>query len=430
MNTATIISLVVMLAMSVMFLIGKWSFGLTTMVCTVALVVTNVLTISEAFAGFTSQNNIMIACMFAICFALNKTDIPYYSAGLLKKIDQKNETKFVIGVMLVYILLNTLLGETAAFALIVPFLATIPAREGSRITPTKLIMPIVLLCPGFSFLIPVGLGATLDLMTDGFVSEIVPADQLLNFGDTLKVRILASIFVFVYIALMWKKYPDEGAGKEVAADNASGVKRSSLPMWKQIVVYLILAVTILGLVFSTKLGSYAYVIPMVAVLVLHILDIMNRNEVMNTLMGNVTWMLVGIAAVTAAINKTGAGEVIGQLLSPLLTWTNNGFILILIVCAFTTLMTTLFSNMACWSILTPLAATVAMQVGINPKSLIVAVAACWAYAFLLPSGSVTIAMAYQMGNYKAGKLLKYNIPLLIGLVFLTALSIYFLFPPF
>ena len=60
------IVLIILAIMIAGFILNKWSYGLTTMICCALLALTGVLPISEAFGGFCNKTLIMIACIFVI----------------------------------------------------------------------------------------------------------------------------------------------------------------------------------------------------------------------------------------------------------------------------------------------------------------------------------------------------------------------------
>ena len=61
--------------MIISFVIHKIPFGVTAMICCVMLVVTGFYTPVEAFSGFSNQNIILLAPMFALSAAFGKTSL-------------------------------------------------------------------------------------------------------------------------------------------------------------------------------------------------------------------------------------------------------------------------------------------------------------------------------------------------------------------
>ena len=67
------IVLIITVLMIIGFVLNKWSYGLTTMICCALLALTGVMPIQDAFSGFCNKTLIMIACIFVISYAFGKT---------------------------------------------------------------------------------------------------------------------------------------------------------------------------------------------------------------------------------------------------------------------------------------------------------------------------------------------------------------------
>lgn len=427
---ATTITLIVTVIMAIMFLSGKFSYGLVTMTCAVVLTATKVLSIPDALAGFSNMIVILLAAMFVLSGALQKTNVPYWTSHLLEKVNTKNETVFVGMIMLVFVLMMIAIPDMVSIALVVTFLNLLPKANGRTVTASKLIMPMLILAAGWGLAIPIGMGATNDFMINGYVQEIVnDPDKLFTFGTMFMMRLPAAILTFVYVLFMWKKFPDNQ--EDVNLEETKGEPtKSELPKWKEYLVYALFIIVVLGLIFSAQFGDYTYIIPLVAVCIIGFTKILSLKELVGSLTNNVIWMMVGILAVTKALTVSGATEVLGKLFSPLVGWTNNGFVVVLMCCTFSAIMTTFLSNTGTVAVLTPLAASIAISSGMDPRSLVAATAVGGYFAFCFPSGSTTAAFAYELGKYNPVKLLKYNLPLLVLMVIVSAVTVSIAFPPF
>lgn len=424
------ISLIIAVVMAVLFFSGKVSYGLVTMTCAVALAATKVLTIQDAFAGFTNTIVLLIACMFVMGAALQKTNVPYWASNLLGKIKGRNETVFVAMVFIVFIVMVSIMPDLVCISLVVTFLTMASKTEGSSVTATKLLMPLLILAAGWFLVVPLALGATNDFTINGYVAEIINDEsKLFNFGTMFTVRLPAAIVSFIYVLIMWRKYPDNKVELDVS-DSKGGASKTELPKWKEYMVYVLFICVILGLIFSSKLGDYSYIIPMIAVCIIAFTKVLPTKEIVSNLTKDTIWMMVGILAVTKALTNCGATELLGDLLLPLISWTDNGFIISLLCCTFAAIMTTFLSNTGVVAVLTPLAASVALSAGIDPRCLVAATAAGAYMAFCFPSGSTTCAFVYDLGKYNPAKLFKYNFPLFVILIIVTAITTNIIFPPF
>lgn len=427
MNSMTV-SLVIAAIMAILFLSAKFPYGLITMACTVALVLTGILSMEDAFTGFTNTNVILMATMFTMTAALQKTNVPIMVSKLITKAQGKSNLVLVAVIVFAFMTMNTVIPDTVCIALVVSFLMVLP-KDGD-VTATKMIIPLLMLIGGWYMLVPIGMGATSDFMPNAFMEGVgVASNQLFHYGDMARIRIPVAIVTVLYVLFIWKKIPDSKAEIDMGSVSANSLQESQLPKWKQYLVYGSFVVVILGLIFNSRIGNLGFILPATAACVFGFTGILNQKELIKSLTSDTIWMMVGVLAVTGTMTVTGATAFLGNMLLPLISWTDNGFLIVLICCSFSAVMTTFLSSMGTASVLVPLVSSMALSAGYDPRSLAAAVSIGALYAICFPSGSVTCALAYSMGKYNPVKVLKYTFPLLILLVLVTSISISIIFPP-
>ena len=91
-------------------------------------------------------------------------------------------------------------------------------------------------------------------------------------------------------------------------------------------------------------------------------------------------------------------------------------------------MTTFLSNMATQSVLIPIAASVALAAGWDPRGLVLIIGTCNYYALGFPSGSGEAAVCFAAGGYNPLKVMKFTFPYMIIAAISTAVSAQLLFP--
>lgn len=427
MSTQIIITLAVTVIMSILFLSGKFPFGLITMACSVALVVAGVNTVSESFSGLSSQNIVMVASMFAMSAALQKTSLAFKLKRLLSAMAGKRDMALVVVMVGVYVVMLVIMPGIVAMAMILAFMDALP--DTGEVAPSRVIMPLLMLNVCWEGLIPVGLGVTRDFNANAYMGGIVTnPEHLFQYGDNFRMRIIPSLAMLVIVLFIWKVFPK----KPLNLSNVSEAKieSSALLKWQEILIYVLFAATIVVLVFNSYLGGLMWIFPAACVCVLGFTKIMTKTELVNSLASDTVWMLAGILGVTGALTKTGAAEVLGNLLLKLISWTDNGFLILLIICAFTSLMTTFLSNGGTVAVLIPLVASMAVAGNMDPRGMVGVVSIAANYAFCFPTGSTTCALAFAAGQYNPFQIMKYTLPCLVVVTILTAASAYFIFPPF
>ena len=94
----------------------------------------------------------------------------------------------------------------------------------------------------------------------------------------------------------------------------------------------------------------------------------------------------------------------------------------------TVIMTTFISNMGTQSVLIPIAASVALAAGWDPRGLVLIIGTANYFAVGFPSGSGECAVAFAAGEYNPAKVLKFTLPYMILAILSCAVSATLFYP--
>jgi di/tricarboxylate transporter len=129
-----------------------------------------------------------------------------------------------------------------------------------------------------------------------------------------------------------------------------------------------------------------------------------------SLQGNVLLIIVGMFALSTALEKTGATALFARWFLDLFADVGPAPVLAGII-VLTSLCTHLLSNNATAILLVPLAVTAAHGLGVDPKPFIIAVCFGASACFATPIGYQTNLLVYSPGGYRFTDYLKLGIPL-------------------
>ncbi|MCI8870467.1 MAG: TRAP transporter large permease subunit [Lawsonibacter sp.] len=425
MSPVTITMLITVL-MAVLFLTGKFPFGLITMGCCVLLVLTGVLSVSEAMSGLSNQTIVMVATMFGLSAALQRTDLAFRLKGMLSAMSGKKDMALVVVLFAIYFVMLLIMPGIVAMALIIGFLDALP--DTGEVTPSRIIMPLLMFNVVWEGTMPVGMGATIDFTTNAYMESIVGPDQLLQFLNTFSVKIVPALLMIPFCLIIWKVFPKKKLNlKDMQTKEMT---QSDLPQWKQNFIYIsfILVIVVLVLNKVAFFGKIMWIFPAACLLAMGFAGVMTPRELTLAVGSDTVWMLAGIMGVTAALTNTGAAQIIGNWLLALISWTDNSWMILFIVCLFTAVMTTFLSNSGVKSVLTPLVAAMAVAGNMDPRGIVIVITVASGFSFCFPTGSTTCALAYASGEYNPFKIMHITIPLLILLCLVTATVANFMFP--
>ena len=112
-----------------MFVFEKIPLGVTSMIVCIGLVVTGVLDVKTAFAGFIDSNVILFVAMFIVGGALFETGMANKIGGIVTHF-AKSERSLIVAIMVIVGLMSGVLSNTGTAAVLIPVVIGIAAKSG------------------------------------------------------------------------------------------------------------------------------------------------------------------------------------------------------------------------------------------------------------------------------------------------------------
>ena len=422
MSQSTIV-LLIMLFMIAMFIWGKYSYGLVTMTCCGLLLITGVCDVQTAFSGLSNKMTILIATMFVIGHAFGKTSFTKMIKAWMQEASKKSGNMLVFCVLLITIAMVQVMVSTPALTIIITFLLAL--GDKGEVTPTKLMLPMLISVGGWYNVIPIGSGSTRFAVFNALLG-LEDEATMLHMADFFKVGIIPAVLLLIYSMLIWKKIPDTDINTEklqiVKEDEATYTG------WQEILVYVLFFGILAVFLASNKFPNLFYIAPVVVVFILIYTGIMSTKDVVALVTSPMIWLVAGVVTVANVMSSSGAGEFIGELILRLLNGVSSGFVICLLFMTVTVVLTTFLYNTGTYLVLTPIAASVALAGNMDPRALaiIVALGSMGSYAF--PTGSNQAALIYSVGNYNPVKVAKFTLPAMAIQIVSTAFFANMFFP--
>jgi len=413
------------LFMMVMFIWNKVPFGVTTMTCCVLLVAAGIMDVKSAFSGFANQIVVLIAPMLALSSALSKTGVVQKISSAVDKMKGSRGTLLVIMFFAVGAVLAQFIPNTAGIAILIVFLSTL--GNTGEVTANRLMLPLMCVMCAWKFRTPVGIGATTFALLNGMYEGIIPEPQYaLTMFDPFIYTIIPTIALTVYCILCWKLMPkDDKLDKSSLRTNAQEEK---LTTFQENIVYAVFVVVMLTMALNTWTGVLMYVAPAAGVLVLIYTRVLTVPAAVKSMGADMVWMLAGVLAVADALGSSGAGELIGSTILKVIGVDSPSFVVMLVFAATTVIMTTFISNMATQTVLVPIAASVALAGGWDPRGIILIIGTANYLAVSFPSGSGEAAITFAAGEYNPLKVLRFTLPYIIIAIVTCAISAELMYP--
>lgn len=418
------IVLAIMAFMIVGFILNKWPFGVTTMICCILLAVTGVFSIPEAFSGLSNKTTIMIAGMFAIVAAFGKTSLLRKIQDSMVSLKGKSGLALLLAMYGVIIIFACFLPTTANMTIMLMFLVAL--GNTGDITPSRMTIPILAMISIWGTKLPLGMGATQYATLNAFYEGVTTSEgQLLGILDMFKMSIVPCVILTIYCLFAYKWLPNDSFDQTKLKEQK---KKEEISKKDETAIYIVFSVVLISLFFNKQLGDVMYLMPIMGIMVLYFVKAMSLKEIVAAITGDPVWMIAGVLVMADALGKTGAGEVIGTLILKILGGNPSGLFVLFVFAIVTVLMTTFMSNSATRNVLVPIAASTCMAAGWDPRGVVLIVAFCANVAIAFPSGSPACGIAYAACGYKLTDTFKFTIPFIILAIISVVLSANFWFP--
>ncbi|HGK6320017.1 TPA: SLC13 family permease [Salmonella enterica subsp. enterica serovar Enteritidis] len=404
----------------VMFVWEKVPLAVTSMIVCVALVITGVLNIKQAFAGFIDTNVILFVAMFIVGGALFETGMANKVGGVITRF-AKTEKQLIFTIMVVVGLMSGVLSNTGTAAVLIPVVIGVAAKSG--FSRSRLLMPLVFAA---------ALGGNLSLI--GAPGNLIAQSALQNIGggfgffEYAKIGLPMLICGILYfLTIGYRFLPNNATGGEVGS---VGEQRdySHVPQWKQRPSLVVLVATILGMIFEKKIGVSLAVIGCIGALVLVVSGVLTEKQAYKAIDSQTIFIFGGTLALAKALEMTGAGKLVADYVIGMLGQNSSPFMLLVAVFALSVVMTNFMSNTATTALLVPVSLSIAAGMGADPRAVLMATVIGGSCAYATPIGMPANMMVLSAGGYKFVDYAKAGIPLIIVSTIVSLILLPILFP--
>lgn len=419
MTTQMIIALIITVIMIVLIMVDKLPFGAPPLLALLLFVVTGVTDIKGAFAGFSNPTIIMLASFMAIIAALQRTSFIVKFKETMFKMAEKGGFKSYILIILTVMLGCSLFGtgSTAYYVLVIGLLSTLPASK--VLPPSKVLMPA-----GFAAnhpLLPFNTA-----LQYGIVIAVLESTGVFQAVDLVKFSFLNLALSLAFLAwclIAYKILPDHPINNTMA-ESKEEEEKVHLSKTQELVTYISFAVAVVGMVLQSKVGDAGYALTGLAVAPILIFNILDFDEIRNSISAPIILMSAGVIGVADALGSTGLTDLVGTNVANMLGTNVNPFVLVFSFCILTSVLATLTgSTIGTVYVFAPLAIATCLKLGLDPTAAASAIVISgWCGHFLPIDGMPALIMG--TGNYNIKEFWKFTIPqYFIRLLALTAASL-------
>ncbi len=421
MSPSTITILFLLFAI-VMFVTEKIPLGVTSMIVCIGLVVTKVLDVKTAFAGFIDSNVILFVAMFIVGGAFFETGMANEIGGIVTKF-AKTERMLIIAIMVIVGVMSGVLSNTGTAAVLIPVVIGIAAKSGySR---SRLLMPLVFAA---------AMGGNLSLIgaPGNLIAQSALQEQLgMSFGffeyAIVGVPILVCGIIF-YATIGYRLLPNRQPKDDGAFDQTQDF--SNVPQWKKVLSLVILVLTLAAMVLEDKIGIKLCISGCIGALALILTGVISEKNALKSIDLKTIFLFGGTLSLASALSKTGAGEQIADLVINGLGENPSPYVLTFVVFMLCCVLTNFMSNTATTALMVPICLSVAQGMGADPRAVLMACVIGGSCAYATPIGMPANTMVIGAGGYTFMDYVKSGLPMIVIATIVSMIILPIAFPFF
>ena len=355
-----------------------------------------------------SLHLMVIICMFSGMIAATGLDIiigDFVDRVTSSQTGKKKEMMIFAIVYIVSGLISTVLQNSYVAMAFLPVLKSIARKN--RISLSKLVLFVIFATT---------LGGAITLIgtpTNVYANTALEEAGLQLFGmlDFAWVGIPIFIVGGLYMIIMnrWCASYDDFGEAVVEKTLTAEQKKKQMVVGIAFLVFVIALVLKSLKVISIDPNFIGYAMIAIAILT----TIVSPKEAMSSLDAQMILFCAGINLMIAVMNKSGLGQVFGDMIIKVIGESRNLYLITAVLCIGASIATSFMNNMACAGMLAPVGISIANALGANPQAIVLAIAIGAGCSYLTPIASGTNQTMLIFTKLKFQDFAKFGWPLLI-----------------
>ena len=400
-----VITMLILLFAFIALLSGKLSYGVVGATIISLLIITGVLDVSEALAGFSNTNVAIMLCMMVLSGALMKTSLVEHIVGLVRNVGH-SERALIAGFGLIAAAMSQFMNAFVAVACLLPLITGL--CQQLNIKRTKVIYPVMVIALTWIFLFPVGMGASTIAQMNGYL-ESFGSEFRFNMMDMTIGRLPGVILNTLFCIFILPRVCPDKPSVEFRDDLGREVAKSTLSKPQEILCYIIAVVMVALMILAGTIGIQVYTVAIVGASALTLFGILSEKEAFQSINFGMVFFFAAILPLSTALTKTGASDVIADAIITILGGSTNPWLISTVFVLVCFVATQFLSNTGCVQVFTPLALMVCVQLNMNPVGIMSLVNIGCCASYLTPMANPGIPLTMSAGGYSLKDCIKIGI---------------------
>ncbi|MGH5115414.1 SLC13 family permease [Klebsiella pneumoniae] len=394
-----IITLLILVVAIIIFISDRLPMGLVAFMVPMALYFFGVIGVKDIFASIVNENVILIIAMCVLGAAFFKTGLAWQSSKILLKY-AKTERSLSVLIFMISGVMSAFVSNSGTVAVLIPIVLSIAGT--SQIKPIKLLMPLVF---GATIGADISIiGSPGNLIAKNTIETFSKGNLSVPFFEYAKIGIPLMIACALLLFFFGSRLIPDRDGHE---QSDVQMDYSHIPEWHKLLTLIVFVLAILGMVATdyVKFLPPIHIIACCAAIVLVLTGVLNQKETFNSFETLTVFMLAFMMPLGAALNSTGAGEMIARAV---ISVTGNSGVIVIMASLWilTWALTQVMSNTAACTLLCPVGWTIAQSIGADPRAVVIAIFIASSVAVCTPMAIPANSMIIGPGNVKFKDFLK------------------------
>lgn len=413
-------TLIVLGVMAIFFVTELVPLAITSLSGAIALGLLGVISPKAVFSGLSDSTVVLFAGMFVVGGALFYTGLAQKIGIAVVKRAGTNENSLMFAVMLVTAVMSSVLSNTGTAAALLPVVVGICSV--AKIPASRQLMPMAF-AAGIGGIITM-VGTPPNIIANGALKAA--GLQQFGFFEFAWIGVPLTVATIAFMMLIGKRFlPKHIISGDVEVEQE--VDEVSNDPRKQLYAGLILA----GVVVVMAANIIPLHIAAVIGAILCVLTGCLKEKQAYTSIDWVTiFLFAGMMPVATAMDKSGAGKMIADLVVGLMGSDPSPYMATAILFLLSCILTQFMSNTASSALLAPIAIAIAKGMGASPYAVMMAVAVAASCAFATPVGTPPNTLVLGPGEYSFMDYVKAGIPLIVVCFIVSIIVIPIVWPFF
>lgn len=418
-------TLIITALVAIAFTSGKVNFTLVCVLCMLALNMTGVMNVQQAFGGFCNSNVILIAAMFVITKALNKTSLMGSLTGYLGSA-KGNERKLVLICCLIGVAIGVVSSGVTAAIIMLPLISGLAKELNS--SRSRYMWPITVCA---------SMGMASTILGNGS-TNLAANDIMLNAGggqipfvitDFTIGKLPLIIVTVLYCVFIGYKMMPVVPEEQLEKLNAKSLDSQLSPRKNALAITIVL-LTLVGILVAGYIKIPVHQIAIIGACLMVIFGILKPDEALASIHQPTIFLFAATLQLSAALGSTGAGDLLANVILKVLGNTRNEYFIIAVFFLFSFIATQFMSNLAVYTLMGPLVCATAVALGADCRAALMIVNIASTSALLTPMASPAMAVIYGPCGYSMKDWIKAGLPLGLIIMIVSIIWIPIVFPLF